>query len=46
MQRGWLPDYMTVRRRPDLQIPKVGEEMVAPAAAKLSTMRLIDDIEF
>ena len=45
-QRGWQPDYMTVRRRVDLQAPVAGDPMVALAAAKLGTTRLIDNLEF
>jgi len=44
--RGWAPDYLTVRRRGDLQVPATGEPLVALGAAKLGTTRLIDNIEF
>jgi pantoate--beta-alanine ligase len=44
--RGWQPDYLTVRRRSDLQAPQAGEALVALGAAKLGTTRLIDNLEF
>ena len=43
---GWAPDYLTVRRREDLQLPKAGDAVVALGAAKLGTTRLIDNLEF
>jgi pantoate--beta-alanine ligase len=44
--RGWKPDYLTIRRRTDLQPPSSSEEpLVALAAAKLGTTRLIDNLE-
>ena len=53
-QRGWKPDYLTVRRRADLQAPQVGfsrggqsaDELVVLGAAKLGSTRLIDNLEF
>jgi pantoate--beta-alanine ligase len=45
-QRGWKPDYMTVRRRSDLQPAGGGEALVALGAAKLGSTRLIDNLEF
>ena len=48
--RGWQPDYLTVRRRADL-LPPTPEELgsreplVALGAAKLGTTRLIDNLE-
>ena len=45
-QRGWKPDYMTVRRRVDLQAPAQGDSLVALGAAKLGATRLIDNLEF
>lgn len=45
-QRGWQPDYLTVRRRSDLQAPAAGEPLVALGAARLGTTRLIDNLEF
>ena len=44
-QRGWQPDYLVLRRRADLQAPAVGEPLVALAAARLGTTRLIDNLE-
>jgi pantoate--beta-alanine ligase len=44
--RGWKPDYMTVRRRSDLQAPAAGDALVALGAAKLGNTRLIDNLEF
>jgi len=44
-QRGWQPDYLTVRRRSDLQAPKAGDALVVLGAAKLGTTRLIDNLE-
>ncbi len=44
-QRGWVPDYLTVRRRHDLQAPQAGDALVVLGAAKLGTTRLIDNLE-
>ena len=45
--RGWRPDYLTVRRRADLLPPTSGDEaLVVLGAAKLGTTRLIDNFEF
>lgn len=44
--RGWQPDYLTVRRRIDLQPPAAGNELVVLGAARLGTTRLIDNLEF
>ena len=52
--RGWHPDYLTVRRRSDLQPPQVGfsmggqssDPLVVLGAAKLGKTRLIDNLEF
>jgi pantoate--beta-alanine ligase len=44
-QRGWQPDYLTVRRRLDLQAPHAGDTLVVLGAAKLGTTRLIDNFE-
>ena len=44
-QRGWHPDYLTVRRRSDLQAPLAGDALVVLGAAKLGTTRLIDNSE-
>jgi len=47
--RGWKPDYMTVRRRHDLQPPQAGDfgpdQLVVLGAARLGTTRLIDNLE-
>lgn len=44
--RGWQPDYLCIRRRADLQAPTaLSEPLVALAAAKLGTTRLIDNLE-
>ena len=42
---GWHPDYVTVRRRSDLQPPSGDEALVVLAAARLGTTRLIDNLE-
>jgi pantoate--beta-alanine ligase len=49
-QRGWKPDYISVRKRIDLQPPSAGDlaqgsPLVVLAAAKLGTTRLIDNLE-
>jgi len=45
-QRGWQPDYLTVRRCTDLQAPGAGDDrLVALAAARLGGTRLIDNLE-
>jgi pantoate--beta-alanine ligase len=46
--RGWLPDYLCVRRRSDLLAPSAGDDapLVALGAARLGTTRLIDNLEF
>jgi pantoate--beta-alanine ligase len=44
--QGWQPDYLTVRRRADLQAPGADDrELVALGAARLGGTRLIDNIE-
>jgi len=48
--RGWKPDYVSIRKRIDLQAPSAadmdrGEPLVVLAAAKLGTTRLIDNLE-
>ena len=48
-QRGWATDYLTVRRRSDLQPPQPGDgpgALVALGAARLGQTRLIDNLEF
>ena len=44
-QRGWQPDYLTVRRQQDLQTPLAGDALVVLGAAKLGGTRLIDNLE-
>ena len=47
-RRGWKPDYLTVRRRTDLQSPSgdfSAEPLVVLGAAKLGSTRLIDNLE-
>ncbi|MBU3654559.1 MAG: pantoate--beta-alanine ligase [Limnohabitans sp.] len=44
-QRGWQPDYLTVRRRHDLQLPQAGDALVVLGAARLGSTRLIDNLE-
>jgi pantoate--beta-alanine ligase len=47
--RGWLPDYLTVRRRHDLLAPATEadfESLVVLGAARLGAVRLIDNLEF
>jgi pantoate--beta-alanine ligase len=48
--RGWKPDYISIRKRIDLQPPSAGdlaqgEPLVVLAAAKLGNTRLIDNLE-
>lgn len=43
--RGWLPDYIAVRRRVDLGEPTTESPLVVVAAARLGATRLIDNIE-
>lgn len=48
--RGWKPDYISIRKRSNLQAPAAGElaqgeKLVVLAAAKLGTTRLIDNLE-
>ncbi|RJG01454.1 pantoate--beta-alanine ligase [Noviherbaspirillum sedimenti] len=48
--RSWKPDYVSIRRRVDLQPPAAGdlaqgEALVVLAAAKLGATRLIDNLE-
>jgi pantoate--beta-alanine ligase len=46
-QRGWKVDYLTIRRRTDLQLPhSPNDPLVILAAAKLGSTRLIDNLEF
>lgn len=48
--RGWLPDYIAIRKQSDLQVPTAEdleqkEPLVVLAAAKLGNTRLIDNLE-
>ncbi|TNF59990.1 MAG: pantoate--beta-alanine ligase [Burkholderiales bacterium] len=48
--RGWKPDYLTVRRRSDLQVPRAEDalspqSLVVLGAARLGNTRLIDNLE-
>ena len=48
--RGWKPDYVSIRKRIDLQAPgmadlEAGAPLVVLAAAKLGNTRLIDNLE-
>ena len=48
--RGWKPDYISIRKRSDLQPPSAGdlaqrELLVVLTAAKLGVTRLIDNLE-
>lgn len=44
-ERGWQPDYLTVRNRLNLQSPLAGDTLVVLGAAKLGNTRLIDNVE-
>ena len=49
--RGWMPDYLAVRRRTDLLPPTAAElatglPLVVLGAARLGATRLIDNLEF
>src|SRR6202790_40224 len=48
--RGWQPDYVAIRRQSDLREPSslnpaISEALVALAAARLGSTRLIDNLE-
>ncbi|MCE1250461.1 MAG: pantoate--beta-alanine ligase [Comamonadaceae bacterium] len=48
-RQGWQPDYLTVRQRSNLQPPSGALQagtLVALAAARLGSTRLIDNLEF
>jgi pantoate--beta-alanine ligase len=43
---NWVPDYVAIRRRVDLQVPQAKDSaLVVVAAAKLGATRLIDNLE-
>jgi pantoate--beta-alanine ligase len=42
---GWAPDYVTLRCQRDLSPAVEGQPLVALAAARLGTTRLIDNLE-
>ena len=42
---GWQPDYVAIRRRADLGRPGAADPLVALAAARLGSTRLIDSLE-
>ncbi|MDR1310781.1 MAG: pantoate--beta-alanine ligase [Burkholderiaceae bacterium] len=49
-KQGWLPDYVSIRKRINLQPPTAGDiaentPLVVLAAARLGTTRLIDNLE-
>jgi pantoate--beta-alanine ligase len=48
-ERGWKPDYLSIRRRHDLQPPRgqkgLAEPLVVLGAARLGKTRLIDNLE-
>jgi pantoate--beta-alanine ligase len=45
MRRGWLPDYVAIRRRSNLGEPDQNGPLIVLAAARLGTTRLLDNIE-
>ncbi len=44
-EHGWEPDYIALRRQHDLGAPESGQALVALAAARLGSTRLIDNFE-
>jgi pantoate--beta-alanine ligase len=43
---GWHPDYVEIRRKADLALPKAGDsDLIVLAAARLGATRLIDNLE-
>ena len=46
-EAGWQPDYVEVRRRADLAVPRAEDRgRVVLGAARLGATRLIDNLEF
>ena len=43
--RGWVPDYLAIRRQADLATPQAGDARMVLAAARLGSTRLIDNLE-
>ena len=43
--KGWMPDYVAIRRRADLGLPEAGDATIVLAAARLGATRLIDNLE-
>ncbi|MDP2134235.1 MAG: pantoate--beta-alanine ligase [Sulfuritalea sp.] len=44
--RGWMPDYVALRKKLDLQLPSAHDSgLVVLAAARLGSTRLIDNLE-
>lgn len=44
--RGWVPDYVALRKKLDLQLPSAHDSgLVVLAAARLGSTRLIDNLE-
>lgn len=45
VERDWQPDYVSIRRRDNLQAPGDATQLVVLAAARLGSTRLIDNVE-
>jgi pantoate--beta-alanine ligase len=43
--RGWVPDYLAIRRQDTLRLPESGDPLVVLGAARLGATRLIDNLE-
>lgn len=44
-KRSWSPDYVAVRRRVALGVPRNGDALVVVGEARLGAIRLIDNLE-
>jgi pantoate--beta-alanine ligase len=44
-EHGWRPDYIAIRQQNDLAAPSASQPLVVLAAARLSSARLIDNVE-